>query len=223
MTNNNSSRNIGDNNKNVQELEKHVRNDKCNEAQLAEKFMVVEKKKDDGMVQFSTKPTAGVRSEGREWNKERRDNEQRVERVNGTLKVQNFGGAVQTRVQEVKTPLGQKVEREMEWREKLKGREGEDKQVNKWKEKDGEKTGQGKVKELVKEREEDRMREKSELNKHSDQERLKLSRKNDFLNSLHHPVKEPDKTIAAFASNIKKRKEPEANGALHGMFYVIMP
>lgn len=216
--NNNSLRDIGDDNKYVQELEKRVIDSRTSGTQLAEKFMAVERKKDDDMVQFLARPDADIRPKGKEWNKERRYCEQKVERVNGILKVQNFSGAVQSRVQEVTTPLVQNVEREMEQREKFKGREEEGKWADKWKEKDWEKNGQGKV------REEERAREKSEHNSHRGQERLMLSRKNDLLSSpnaknLQQPVKEPDKTAVAV---IKKRKEPEANGFLHGEFYLIM-
>lgn len=218
-TNDNSLRDVGDNNKYVQELEKRVRNGSSG-TQLAEKFMVAEKKKDDGMIQLSSKPYAGAKPEGREWNKERRDNEQKVERVNGTLKVQNFGGAVQSRAQEVTTPLEQKIDREMEWKEKSKGREDEDRWGDKWKEKDGGKKGQGKV-ELVKEREGERTMEKSGINKHGDQERLKLSRKNGLLSSpSKKSLHQPDKMVAALKNDIKKRKVPEANGFLHGEFYL---
>ncbi|KAK4752413.1 hypothetical protein SAY87_021211 [Trapa incisa] len=216
VANNNLLRDTVDNNKYVQELDKRVRNDRSSGTQLTEKFMVADKRKDDGIVQFSSKPSAGVKPEGREWNKERRDNEQKVERVNGTLKVQNFGGAVQSRAQDVTAPLEQKNGKEMEWREKSKVRgEGEDK----WKEKDWEKKGQPKV-ELVKGQEVERTTEKSNLNNHGDQGRLKLSRKNELLTSpskkgLHQPAKEPEKMVAALSNDIKKRKVPEANGLLH--------
>ncbi|XP_031404376.1 RNA-binding protein 25-like isoform X1 [Punica granatum] len=219
-TNNNSSRDIGDNNKYVQELEKRVGNDRNSGTQLAEKYMVAERKKDEGMVPFLAKPTAGVRPEGKERNKERRDNEQKVERVNGILKVRNFSGAVQSRILEVPTPLEQCVEKEIEWRDKLKGREDVDKRADKWKEKDGERKGQEKVKESSKERKEERSKEKSERNRHNEQEGLRSSRKNEMLSSpltknLQEPVKEPDKTVAASENVLKKRKDPETNGFLH--------
>lgn len=226
-TGTNLLRDIGDNNKFVQELEKRVRNDKSSGTQLAEKFIIAEKKKDDGIVQFVAKPTAHIKPEGKEWNKERRDNEPKVERANGTLKVHNFGGAVQGRLKDGRTLSEQNIQREIDWREKFRGREGEDKWADKLKVKDGERRDQGKA-ELCREREEQRMREKIERTRYSEQEKLKLSRKNDLLSSPNkknrqQPVKEPDQTVAGSGSVIKKRKEPEVNGFLHGEFYLITP
>ncbi|KAK4743929.1 hypothetical protein SAY87_010241 [Trapa incisa] len=217
-TNNNSLRDTGDNNKYVHELKKRVRNDMTTGTQLAEKFMVA-KRNDATVVQFSSKPSAGVKPEGREWNKEQRDNEQKLERVNGTLKVQKFDGAFQSRVQDITTPLEQKNGKEMEWRERSKGREGDDKWGDKSREKDREKKSQGQV-ELIKGQEVERTTERSEINKHSNQERLKFSRNNELLSSpnvkgQHQPAKEPKKMVAVFSDNINKRKVPEANGFLH--------
>ncbi|KAK4781603.1 hypothetical protein SAY86_015705 [Trapa natans] len=212
-------RDRSDNNKFVQELEKRIKIDRSSGTQLAERFIVAEKKKDDIIVQFSEKPNANIRPEVKESNKERRDTEPKVERANGTLKVQDVVIAVQTRVKVERTLVERNIQREIDWREKVKGRDGEDNWANKLKEKEVERKDQGKP-ELDRERDKERMREMIQHSRHTEQEKLKLSRKNDTPSSpnrknLQLPVKGPDRSVTSSGSVIKKRKETEVNGFLH--------
>ncbi|KAK4768618.1 hypothetical protein SAY87_003759 [Trapa incisa] len=175
----NLSRDTCDNNKFVQELEERIKHDRISGTHLAERFIVAEKKKDDPLVQFLEKPNSNMRPEVEESNKERRDNESMVERVNGTCKVHDVVRIFHTRVKDEINLVEQNIQREIHWREKVKGMDGEDNWADEIKGKDDQRKDQGKV-ELDRE-DKERMGEKIEPSRHSEQEKLKISRKNDSL------------------------------------------
>ncbi|XP_043709291.1 glutamic acid-rich protein-like isoform X2 [Telopea speciosissima] len=169
-------------------------------------------------------------AEGKEKNKEKKNDDRKAdvqrnrdeERSSGNAKFQNFTRMDQQRVEGMGKPMEKDAEKRLEGKEKKKGKEGSDKQGDKHKGRDREKKSKGKDKDRSKEkkeREKEKAKEKSDK-KNREQDKLKDSSKDptstiNIKPSALNFSKESDKSLDA-DGNLRKRKDREMNGFLHG-------
>lgn len=209
----------------VQELGRRINDDdRATENKLVEKFTNLDQRKDEGMFKFVAKGVGTV-SEGKEKNK-RVDNRKidgqgiRGEaRFSGNSVVPN---PLQTRVEGMSRPFQKNVERRVEEKEKAKEKDSDEKRGDKRKNKDKEKKSHGKDKDRDKERKkEEKVKAKNE-DKNTQQDKLRESNKVDSIGGHNVTTaqfpKDSSKRAAA-EENLKKRKEVEANGVLHGEYF----
>ncbi|XP_042517613.1 putative uncharacterized protein DDB_G0271982 [Macadamia integrifolia] len=168
-------------------------------------------------------------AEGKEKNKEKKNDDQKAdvqrsrdeERNSGNAK--NFTKMDQQRVEGMGKPMEKDAEKRLEGKEKKKSKEGSGKQGDKHKGRDREKKSKGKDKDRSKEKEKEREKEKTKekINrKNREHDKLKDSSK-DSTSTINNKTsalnlsKESDKSFDA-DGNLKKRKDREMNGFLHG-------
>ncbi|KAE8677589.1 protein ELC [Hibiscus syriacus] len=143
----------------VQELVGRVRDEGAGAgSQLVDKFMVSDRKKDEGMVRFVAK-TANKLADEKEAIKKSDDRKFNVQgireetRAGGNAMVPNLAGAAKARVEGIPKQVENNAERHVEGKEKIKEK-GDDKIRDKCKEKEREKKSHGKDKDRDKAKEE---------------------------------------------------------------------
>ena len=205
------------------ELGRRIKDDdRATENKLVENFTYMDRNEE--MVKLVAKGT-GTWAEGKDKTKrvdDRKMDLQGIKEARFTNSLdQNSAAFVQTRVEGLPRPFEKNIEKRMEekekTKEKTKEKEGDDKQGDKRKDKVREKKSQGKDKNRDKEKKKE---VKVEL-KNTGHNKLKERNKNDLIGS--HYIKTPQllegsNKNAASEENIKKRKEVETNGVLHGEF-----
>lgn len=163
--------------------------------------------------------------------------------VDGNAMVQNTTTTAQTKFEVLPKLLDNNVDRKMEGNENTNDRESDDKRAVKSKEKDKEKKSHGKDKDRDKEkkkedrekRREEKQKKKEEKEKKKEErakekiqpkitepDKLRASNKHDIVDN--HAIKAPQhpkdsNNSAPNDVNLKKRKDFETNGVLHGEFF----
>ncbi|KAJ4954302.1 hypothetical protein NE237_011085 [Protea cynaroides] len=165
-------------------------------------------------------------AEGKEKNEEKKNDDRKAdvqrnrdEESVGHAKVRNFIRVDQQRVEGMVRPMEKDAEKRLERKEKKKNKEGSDKKRDKHKEKDREKKSKGKdedkSKEKYKEKEEEKIyyknKEQDKLKERSKDPINTLNTKTSTLNFSRESSKSSDTD-----GNLRKRKDIEMNGFLHG-------
>lgn len=225
---------LGEGNKDfkfLQEFGRRIREeDRGSGNDFVEKFTGTDRKKDESMVRLVGKDI-GMWIEGKEKNKGKRSEDRKIDgqgvrdepRIIGNSMAPVLAGTGQHRLEGTPKPLEKKIERRMEAKEKTKDKESDDKRGDKRKDRDRQKKGQAKEKDRDKEkRKEEKEKEKIE-HKNTELRKLKESNKDDLrvANNIKtsHLHKDSNKS-AATEGNLRKRKESEANGFLHGESFI---
>ena len=206
----------------VQELGRRIKDDdRATENKMVEKITNMDRKKDEEMVKLLAKGT-GTWAEGKEKNRKNDDRKMDGQGINCEARFSGNSmgpvGVFQTRVEGMLRPFEKKVEE----KEKTKEKEGDDKRRDKRKDKDREKKSQGKDKDRDKEKKKEEKAKVKNDQKNTEHYRLKESNKSDLIDSQNiktsQLLKDSNK-IAASEENLKKRREVETNGVLHGEFF----
>lgn len=225
---------LGEGNKDskfLQELGRRIRDeDRGSGNQLVEKFAVTDRKKDESMARLVAKDV-GTRPEGKEKNKEKRGEDRKIggqgvrdeSRISGNSVGRNLVGTGFHRLEGTPISLEKKIEKRMDAKEKTKDKESDDKRGEKRKDRDREKKGQGKEKDRDKEkRKEEKEKEKIE---HKNMELDKSKEINKDNRAVTHNLKtshldKDSNKSAAAEENLRKRKDSDTNGFLHGKFLI---
>ncbi|XVE84693.1 hypothetical protein DITRI_Ditri17bG0033800 [Diplodiscus trichospermus] len=203
----------------VQELGRRVRDEGASVGnQLVDKFMGTNRKRDEGMVRPVAKMaiTLDKRSDDRKLDVQGTKEETRSARNAGSA-------ADKARVEGIPIQVENNTERWGEGKEKTKEKGSDDKIRDKRKDKDREKKSHSKDKDRDKE-EEEKSKAKGE-HRNFGEDNLKGSNKDDPVGSINlkttHAFKEGNMGAVA-EENLRKRKDLEKNGFLHGKFYTII-
>lgn len=226
------------NSKFVQELGRRIRDgDRGIGNQLVEKFISTGQKKDEGVVRLVGKDV-GNWAEGKEKNKDKKGEDRRTDekknkdkkgedrrtdeegsrdeaKFSGNSILQNVPAFVQGKFDGIPRPP-EKIEK-VEGKDKTKKKEGDDKQGDKRRDKDREKKSQGKDKDKDKEKKKEEKAKEKSAQKIAEQDRFK-GEKNGATGTHSNTISDlaKDSNIGAvIEENLRKRKDPEANGFFH--------
>lgn len=207
----------------MQELGKRVRDGAGLGSQLVEKFTGVDRKKDGGMAEAAI-PETGSLPDRKDKTHERKGDDRKMgergikdeRKFSGNSVVLNSGASIQT----VPRPVEKNIDRKMEGKEKIKEKEGDNKGWDKRSIVDMHQIKiQGKDKDRDREKRKEGKMKKSEGRKNI-LERLGESKK-DNADATPTPDViaqnlENTNKVTLTGVNLKKRKDIEANGFLHG-------
>lgn len=208
----------------VQELEKRVRDEGAG-SQLVDNFTITDRTRNEGMVKLVPK-TAGTSIGAKEKTKDKTVDDRKLEgqgirdeaRVIGNSVVQNLVGIAQPKVEGIARKLEKDFQKMVEGKEKIKEKEGDSHGDKHGKEK---KKSHGKDKDRdIEKKKDDKTKERSEQ-KNGEPGKLRENKDGivggNNINNFHLP-KERSKS-ALTNESIRKRKDVETNGFLHGEYH----
>jgi hypothetical protein len=198
----------------VQQLGKRAREE--DRKQFFEKFTDTDAKRDEGMVRLVAK-APGNWVDGKEKNK--RDDDRKVDgqgirdEARFTASAQSISGTFKAKIDGMPRPLEKDNEKKMEGKDKTKQKESQDKRKNKEK--------KSKEKDKVRDKEKKKEEKAKEKSEHKMKEPVKLKESNmfdlvgDHTVKSSHLLKESTNSVVGDVK-IKKRKDSDTNGLLHG-------